>query len=122
MSNLPSSPLVEIFGSSSSAGLLVFLVVNHGSEFAVKDISDRTKLSKPRVSKMLKGFLKYGIIKETKKVGKISYYRYDRNSKYGKFLYELVFNCSALGAAPQQPVAAPPVKPRDNGASKIIIA
>lgn len=124
MSNVPSSPLIEIFGASSSAELLVFLVFNHGSEFTVKDIADRTKISKAKVSKMKEGLLKYGVIRETKKVGKNSYYRYDRNSKFGKLLYELVFNAGNTDRATASIAVTAPVEPKnkDGGMGKIIIA
>jgi hypothetical protein len=104
MSNVPSSPLIDIFGSSSSAALIVFLVINHGSEFSLKEIADRTKISRAKISKMKDGLLKHGVLRETRKEGKTSYYRYERNSKFGKLLYDLVFNA---GAASQQKLPAP---------------
>jgi hypothetical protein len=46
MSSLPASPLSEIFGSSSSADLIVFLVYNHDRDYSVQDLADRLKVSK----------------------------------------------------------------------------
>ncbi len=127
MGGLPVSPLSEIFGGSSSADLIVFLVYNHDRDFCVQDIADRMKLSKAKVSKMKEGLLKYGVIKEHRKVGKVSYYRYDRSSRYGKLLYDLVFTAHAPPDRSQPaPVAtssppAPKPKEKDEG-GKIIIA
>ncbi|HEY3272968.1 MAG TPA: hypothetical protein VGJ92_04350 [Methanocella sp.] len=126
MSSLPLSPLSEIFGGSSSADLIVFLVYNHDRDFSVQDIADRMKVSKARVSKMKEGLLKYGVVKENRKVGKIAYYRYDRSSRYGKLLYDLVFTAHASPdrTQPVTPVAATPApknKDKDEG-GKIIIA
>ena len=128
MSGLPVSPLSEIFGGSSAADLIVFLVYNHDRDFSVQDIADRMKLSKAKVSRMKEGLLKYGVIKENRKVGKVSYYRYDRSSRYGKLLYDLVFTAHAPPdrTQPVPPVAAQPAprnkdKDKDEG-GKIIIA
>jgi hypothetical protein len=125
MSSLPVSPLSEIFGGSSSADLIVFLVYNHDRDFSVQDIADRMKVSKAKVSKMKEGLLKYGVVKENRKVGKIAYYRYDRSSRYGKLLYDLVFTAHASPDRTQPvPVAVPPApknKDKDDG-GKIIIA
>jgi len=95
---VPTSPLVEIFGPNSSAQLIVYIVFNHGNEFNIADVAERLKISKPKVNKMKEGLLKYKVIHETRKVGKTSYYRYDRNSKMGKLLYDLVFSSGHLGA------------------------
>jgi hypothetical protein len=126
MSGIPTSPLTEIFGHSSSADLIVFMVYNHDREFSVQDIADRMKVSKAKVSKMKEGLLKYGILKETRKVGKTGYYRYDRNTKFGKLFYDLVFTAHApeRAAAPIAAAAAAPqvpkLRPKDEG-GKIII-
>jgi hypothetical protein len=125
MSGLPTSPLSEIFGGSSSADLIVFMVYNHDREFSVQDMADRLKVSKAKASKMKEGLLKYGVLREHRKVGKIAYYRYDRNTRYGKLLYDLVFAAHAPDRAPAAPTAVAPPAPRhkekDEG-GKIIIA
>ena len=64
MSGLPASPLSEIFGSSSSADLIVFLVYNHDRDYWVQDLADRLKVSKAKASKMKEGLLKHGVIQE----------------------------------------------------------
>jgi hypothetical protein len=123
--SVPPSPLVEIFGQNSSAQLIVYIVFNHGNEFTLADIAERLKISKARVSKMKEGLIKYNIIHETRRVGKTSYYRYDRNSKLGKVIYELVFNAGTTDHATAHAAAtAPPApkKDKDNGGGKIIIA
>jgi len=125
MSSLPASPLSEIFGSSSSADLIVFLVYNHDRDYCVQDLASRLKVSKAKASKMKEGLLKHGVIHETRKAGKVSYYRFDRASKFGKLIYDLVFAAHAPDRTPAAPVAAaPPVqkhKGKDDG-GKIIIA
>jgi|GEM_PF-4066318 len=123
--SVPPSPLVEIFGQNSSAQLIVYLVFNHGNEFTLADVSERLKISKPKVSKMKDGLIKYNIIHETRKVGKTSYYRYDRNSKLGKLIYELVFNAGTVDHATAHSAASamqPHKKDKDDGGGKIIIA
>ena len=131
MGSLQPSPLVEIFGSTSSAELIIFLVYNHGSEFTLKDMADRTNISKAKVSKMKDGLLKYSVIKETRKSGKNSYYKWDRHSKFGKLLYDLVFAAGAperAAATTTAAAAVPPVPPathkkgKDDGMGQIIIA
>ena len=125
MSNVPTSPLVEIFGSNSSAELLVYMVFNHGNEFALKDVADRLGISKPKLTKLAAGLIKYHVIHETRKEGKVSYYRYDRNSKMGKLLYELVFNAGTgdhAHAAAHASATPSPKKDKDDGGGKIIIA
>jgi hypothetical protein len=125
MSGLPVSPLSEIFGGSSAADMIVFLVYNHDRDFSVQDMADRLKMSKGKVSRLKEGLLKYGVIKEHRKVGKVPYYRYDRSSRYGKLLYDLVFTAHAPDRTPPAPVAATPPAPKnkdkDEG-GKIIIA
>jgi hypothetical protein len=125
MTNLPTSPLVEIFGSSSSAELIVYVVFNHGNEFALKDVADRLGVSKAKATKMAAGLIKYSVIHETRKVGKVSYYRYDRNSKLGKLIYELVFNIGTgdhAVAAAHATATPSSKKDKDDGGGKIIIA
>lgn len=123
--SVPPSPLVEIFGPSSSAQFIVYLVFNHGNEFTLADVSERLKISKAKVSKMKEGLIKYNIIRETRRVGKTSYYRYERNSKLGKLIYELVFNAGTVDHAVNMAAAtAMPSskKDKDDGGGKIIIA
>jgi len=123
--SIPPSPLVEIFGPASSAQLIVYLVFNHGNEFNFTDVAERLKISRAKVNKMKEGLIKYNVIHETRKAGKTSYYRYDRNSKMGKLLYELVFNAgTADHAAAQAAATATPAhkKDKDDGGGKIIIA
>ncbi len=126
MSSLPASPLSEIFGSSSSADLIVFLVYNHDRDYSIQDLADRLKVSKAKASRMKEGLLKHGVIHETRKAGKVSYYRFDRGSKFGKLIYDLVFASHAPDRTPVVPVAAVPTahknKGKDDGGSKIIIA
>jgi Mn-dependent DtxR family transcriptional regulator len=122
---VPSSPLVEIFGPNSSAQLIVYLVFNHGNEFNMADVAERLKVSKAKVNKMKEGLIKYKVIYETRKVGKTSYYRFDRNSKMGKTLYDLVFNLGTADHAMNMAHAsATPTlkKDKDDGGGKIIIA
>ncbi len=121
--SIPPSPLVEIFGPASSAQLIVYLVLNHGNEFNFAEVAERLKISRAKVSKMREGLVKYKVIQETRKAGKTSYYRYDRNSKMGKLLYDLVFNAGVADHSPVVPsAAAAPVPRKDDGGGKIIIA
>jgi hypothetical protein len=122
--SIPPSPLVEIFGPASSAQLIVYLVFNHGNEFNFTDVAERLKVSRAKVNKMKEGLVKYNVIHETRKVGKTSYYRYDRNSKMGKLLYELVFNAGTAdqAAAHAAATATPHKSNKDDGGGKIIIA
>jgi hypothetical protein len=122
--SIPPSPLVEIFGQNSSAQLIVYLVLNHGNEFNFTDVAERLKISKARVNKMKEGLVKYNVIHETRKSGKTSYYRYERNSKMGKLLYELVFNAGMAdhAAAHAAVTPVPHKKDKDDGGGKIIIA
>ena len=123
--SVPSSPLVEIFGPASSAPLVVYLVFNHGNEFTLADVAERLKISKPKASKMRDGLMKYKVIHETRKVGKTSYYRYDRNSKMGKLLYDLVFSAGTAEHAAHAAHATatpPPRTGKEGGDGKIIIA
>ncbi|HTX44387.1 MAG TPA: hypothetical protein VMC61_06615 [Methanocella sp.] len=125
--SIPPSPLVEIFGPASSAQLIVYLVFNHGNEFSFTDVAERLKISKAKANRMKEGLIKYNVVHETRRAGKTSYYRYDRNSKMGKLLYELVFNAgTAEHAASQAAATSTPVphhkKDKDDGGGKIIIA
>ncbi len=122
--SIPPSPLVEIFGPASSAPLIVYLVFNHGNEFSFADVAERLQISKAKANKMKEGLVKYHVIHETRKAGKTSYYRYDRNSKMGKLLYELVFNAGTAdhAAAHAAATAVPVKKDKDDGGGKIIIA
>jgi DNA-binding transcriptional regulator GbsR (MarR family) len=141
MGNVPSSPLVEILGKNSSAELLVYLVYNHSKEFTVNDIVEKTGITKAKVSKMKEALLKYKVIEETKKEGKISYYKYKADSKFGNLLYALVLNASAVERAtpseplqaasqttpqqpkmlPSQPKILPPQSKKDDSGNKMII-
>ncbi len=71
---------------------------------------------------MKDGLIKYNIIRETRKVGKTSYYRYERNSKLGKLIYELVFNAGSVDHAVNMAAATAPAHKKDDGGGKIIIA
>ena len=127
MSGVPPSPLSEIFGGSSAADLIVFLVYNHDRDFSVQDMAGRLKVSKAKVSKMKEGLLKYGVIHETRKVGKVAHYRFNRSSRHGKLLYDLVFATGAPERAAMPTSSSTPAAPRpkdkdkDDG-GKIIIA
>ena len=122
---VPTSPLVEIFGPNSSAELIVYLVFNHGNEFTLADVAERLKITKAKVNKMKDGLIKYKVIHETRKVGKTSYYRYDRNSKMGKLLFDLVFSAGtaehAVNMAHATATPAPKIG-KEGGDGKIIIA
>ena len=86
---LMEEPFEGIFGSNSELKILDFLLPRDDMEFNIQELADRAGIKWPTASKVIKKFIKHGILKEAQKHGNITYYTLNKDSKYVAVLEEL---------------------------------
>jgi len=81
--------LLGVIGETMENRIIDFLIEGRGFSYTKKDIADNCKISRPTVYKVLPKFLKGGIVKSTKKIGKITLYTLNEENEKVKVLLKL---------------------------------
>ena len=67
---MDESIFLQIFGASPKMKVLDFLLTYQAFDYSLTEIARKTNVSYPIVVNIIEDFLKRGIIKETRKIGK----------------------------------------------------
>lgn len=88
---IQDSVFIKTFGRAPISRLLDFLIENNTFDYPKSEIARFTGISRVTLDKILPQFLKNGIIKETRHIGRATMYQFDRSSTIGKALLKLDF-------------------------------
>ncbi len=81
--------LLETIGDSMENRLIDFLIEGKGISYTKKDIADGCDMSRPTVYKILPNLIRQGIIKITRKIGRITLYALNAENEKVKTLLKL---------------------------------
>lgn len=65
----------ELFGSKAKARTLMFLLAHPIFDYTIQDIVENTGLSRASVVNALQTFLKYGMVRVTRRIGRAEFYQ-----------------------------------------------
>ena len=87
-------PFEGIFGSTPELKTLQFLIAHSHFDYTKKELSEHAGISRQTVYKVLEVFLKWRIVKETRKIGNVTLYALDRKNRlvesFKKFDNEII--------------------------------
>jgi len=74
-------PFEGIFGSTPELETLQFLIAHSHFDYTKKELAEHAGISRQTVYKVLEVFLKWRIVKETRKIGNVTLYALDRKNR-----------------------------------------
>ena len=87
-------PFEGIFGSTPELKTLQFLIAHSHFDYTKKELAENAGISRQTVYKVLKLFLKWEIVKETRKIGNVTLYALNKKNKlvesFKKFDNEII--------------------------------
>ncbi len=83
------SLMLETIGDTTENRVIDFLIEGKGIDYSKKDVADGCGISRPTVYKILPILLKEGVIKVTRKVGRITLYTLNTENEKVKTLLKL---------------------------------
>ena len=87
-------PFEGIFGSTPELKTLQFLIAHSHFDYTKKELAEHVGISRQTVYKVLEVFLKWEIIKETRKIGNVTLYTLNKKNKlvesFKKFDNEII--------------------------------
>ena len=75
------APFEGIFGSTPELKTLQFLIAHSHFDYTKKELAENAKISRQTVYKVLELFLKWGIIKETRRIGNVTLYTLNKKNR-----------------------------------------
>lgn len=85
-----------IFGSHPQVKVIETLLLHPDFEYNLTELAESAEVSKATIFELKEKLLHYGIIKPTKKVGRIQLYTFDKHSPVGKLLNALSFKLADI--------------------------
>lgn len=87
-------PFEGIFGSTPELKTLQFLIAHSHFDYTKKELAENAGISRQTVYKVLEVFLKWEIVRETRKIGNVTLYALNKKNKlvesFKKFDNEIV--------------------------------
>lgn len=87
-------PFEGIFGSTPELKTLQFLIAHSHFDYTKKELAENAGIARQTVYKVLELFLKWGIVKETRKIGNVTLYALNKNNRlvesFKKFDNEII--------------------------------
>ncbi len=80
------SIFLEILGDSPRNKIIDFLVGSIGMDYTLKEIAQGAGVGYATIKRIWPNFIKYNLVKSTRKVGKAVFYTYNTKSHIGKLL------------------------------------
>ena len=90
--NEEKSIFLQVFGSSPKMKILDFLLTWQGFDYSLTEVAEKTNVSYPIVANVIEDFLKIGLIKETRKIGKSKLFKLNEENELAKKLLKLQFS------------------------------
>ena len=86
---MKAATLLEVIGNSTQNRILDFLIEGKGIDYTKKDIADGCTISRPTLYKILPKLVKEGIVKPTRKSGRVQMYSLNAENEKVKALLKL---------------------------------
>ncbi len=86
---MDKSILLEVIGDSVENKIIDFMVEGRGIDYTKKDIADNCGISRPTIYKILPMLLKRGLVKPTRKIGRVQLYALNTDNDKAKALLKL---------------------------------
>lgn len=90
------SPMRAIFGPHPQVKVIETLVLHPDFEYNLTELAESADISKATIFGLRDKLLHYGIMKPTKKVGRIQLYKFDKSSPVGKLLNSLSYKLADI--------------------------
>ena len=90
------SPLQAVFGTYPQVKIVETFVLHPDFDYNLAELAENAEVSRSTVFALKDKLLHYGIMKPTKKVGRIQLYKFDKDSPVGKLLNTLSFKLADI--------------------------
>ncbi|RJS68856.1 hypothetical protein CW713_08080 [Methanophagales archaeon] len=90
------SPMQAIFGNHPQVKIIETLVLHPDFDYNLTELAENAEVSRATVFALKDKLLHYGVMKPTKKVGRIQLYRFNKDSPTGKLLNTLSFKLADI--------------------------
>jgi hypothetical protein len=90
------SPLQAVFGTHQQLKIVETFVLHFDFDYNLAELAENAEVSRSTVFALKDKLLHYGIMKPTKKVGRIQLYKFDKDSPMGKLLNTLSFKLAGI--------------------------
>lgn len=84
LKNLNKSTFLEVMGDNPRNRILDFLISENGFDYTLKEIAENSKVGYATIKRIWKQFVNNDLVKETRRIGKAIFYKYNDKSKLGK--------------------------------------
>ena len=86
----------EIYGRSIRTQILEYILTFQSSDFAVSDIAEEVKISRPKAYEYANKFEKQGYIVKSRVIGRTQLYKLNKEHKHVKLLMRTFNDCLQL--------------------------
>lgn len=95
LKNLDKSTFLEVMGDNPRNRILDFLISENGYDYTLKEIAENSKVGYATIKRIWKHFVSVGLVKETRRIGKAIFYKYNNETELGekikKFYLDILF-------------------------------
>lgn len=84
LKNLDKSTFLAIMGDNPRNRILDFLISENGYDYTLKEIAENSKVGYATIKRIWEHFVNNDLVRETRRVGKAVFYKYDDKSELGK--------------------------------------
>ncbi len=95
LKNLDKSTFLEVMGDNPRNRILDFLISENVYDYTLKEIAENSKVGYATIKRIWKHFVSTGLVKETRRVGKAIFYKYNYETELGekikKFYLDILF-------------------------------
>lgn len=93
--DLHGSSFFDVMGDTPRNRILDFLISEAGFDYTLKEIAKNSRVGYATIKRIWHNFVELGLVKQTRKVGKAIFYKYDNATHYGKlfkqFYLDVIF-------------------------------
>ena len=102
LKNLDKSTFLEVMGNNPRNKILDFLISENGYDYTLKEIAENSKVGYATIKRIWKHFVSNKLVKETRRVGKAVFYKYDDKSELGKKIKKFYLDVLFLALEPAE--------------------
>src|SRR3989338_8290846 len=84
LKNLYRSSFLDVMGDTPRNRIFDFLISENGYDYTLKEIAENSKVGYATIKRLWVYFVNNGLVKETRRVGKAVFYKYNDKTELGK--------------------------------------